>query len=49
MVKWKLIDSNLRKLWCIVWDNVRTGVNTLIYPWRIIENDIFTMPWEIIK
>jgi len=49
MVKWKLIDSRLRKLWCVIWDNVRTWVNTLVYPWRIIENDSFTMPWEIIK
>ena len=49
MVKWKLIDSTLRKLWCVIWDNVRTWVNTLVYPWRMIENDAFTMPWEIIK
>lgn len=49
MVKWKLIDSALRKLWCVIWDNVRTWVNTLVYPWRMIENDAFTMPWEIIK
>lgn len=48
-IKWELIDTWSRKLWCIVWDNVRTWVNTLVYPWRIIENDSFTMPGDIIK
>lgn len=49
MVKWKLIDSWLRKLWIIIWDNVKTGIKSYSMPWRIIENDSFTNPWEIIK
>ncbi len=49
MIKWQLIDSWLRKLWCIIWDNVKTWINTSTYPWRIIENNTFTMPSEIIK
>ena len=49
MVKWKLVDSWLRKLWIIIWDNVKTGIKSYSMPWRIIENDSFTNPWEIIK
>lgn len=49
MVKWELIDSKLRKLWIIIWDNVKTWIKSYSMPGRIIENDTFTMPWEIIK
>lgn len=49
MVKDKLVDTWVYKLWVIIWDNVKTWINTSSYPWRIIENDSFTMPWEIIK
>jgi len=49
MINGELVDSGLRKLGCMVWDNVKTGINTSIYPGRIIENDSFTMPWEIVK
>lgn len=49
MVKDKLIDSGLRKLWVIVWDNVKTGINTMIYPGRILDTGSMTIPGEIIK
>lgn len=49
MVKWELIDSKLRKLWIIIWDNVKTWIKSYSMPGRIIENDTFTMPWEMIK
>lgn len=49
MIKWELINSWLNKLWVIIWDNTKTWIKTISYPWRIIENDSFTMPWEIIK
>jgi bifunctional UDP-N-acetylglucosamine pyrophosphorylase/glucosamine-1-phosphate N-acetyltransferase len=49
MVNWKLIDTWKRKLWVIIWDNVKTWVYTTTMPWRIIENDSFTMPQEVVK
>jgi len=48
-IKNKLIDTGRRKLWCIIWDNVKTGINTVVYPWRILEQWSFTAPWETIK
>jgi bifunctional UDP-N-acetylglucosamine pyrophosphorylase/glucosamine-1-phosphate N-acetyltransferase len=48
-VKWKLTDTWLRKLWIIIWDNVKTWVNTISMPGRIIENDTFTLPQTNIK
>ena len=49
MVKEKLIDSWLHKLWVIIWDNTKTGIKNMTYPGRIIQNDSFTMPGEIVK
>lgn len=49
MIKWELIDSWLRKLWIIIWDNVKTWIKSYSMPGRIIENDGFTLPWEMIK
>lgn len=49
MVKWVLVNSKLKKLWVIMWDNSKTWIKTMTYPGRIIENDSFTIPWEIIK
>lgn len=48
-VKWSLVDSWLRKFWCIIWDNSKLWINTSTYPWRIIQTDSFTLPSEIIK
>jgi len=48
-IKWVLIDTWLRKLWCIIWDNVKTWMKTSVYPGRIIENDTITIPNEVIK
>lgn len=48
-IKWELIDTKRRKLWIIIWDNVKTWINTSSMPWRILENDSFTLPLEIIK
>lgn len=49
MVKDNLVDSWMYKLWVIIWDNSKTWINTSTYPWRVLENDSFTMPWDIIK
>lgn len=49
MIKWELVNSGLHKLWVIIWDNTKTWVKTITYPGRIIENDSFTIPGEIIK
>lgn len=49
MVKEKLIDTGIHKLWVIIWDNTKTGIKTMTYPGRIIENDSFTIPGEIVK
>jgi len=48
-IKWKLIDTWRRKLWCIIWDNVKTWMKTSVYPWRVIENNIMTIPNQEIK
>lgn len=49
IVKWELIDTKLRKLWVIIWDSVKIGINTATYPGRVIDDGRFTMPGEIIK
>ncbi len=49
MVKWKLVDTWLRKFWIIIWDNCKTWINSSSMPWRILENGIFTNPGTIIK
>lgn len=49
LVKWVLIDTWLKKLWIIIWDNSKTWINSSSMPWRIIENNTFTLPWTIIK
>jgi len=48
-IKWVLTDTCKYKLWVIIWDNTKTWINTSSMPWRIIQNDTFTNPWEIIK
>ncbi|MDD3793409.1 MAG: sugar phosphate nucleotidyltransferase [Candidatus Gracilibacteria bacterium] len=49
MIKGELIDSGLRKLGIIIGDNVKTGIKSYSMPGRIIENDGFTLPGEMIK
>lgn len=49
MVKWELVNSKRHKLWVIIGDNTKTGIKTMTYPGRVIENDSFTMPGEIVK
>ena len=49
MVKWELIDTWLRKLWIIMGDNCKLGINTLCYPARILDANSTSLPWEIIK
>lgn len=49
MIKWELVDSKRKKLWVIIWDNVKTWIKTISMPGRIIDSDSFTMPWEMIK
>ena len=48
-VKWVLTDTKKRKFWVIIGDNVKTAIKTSTMPWRVIQNDTFTMPWEIVK
>lgn len=49
MVKKKLIDTGKKKLGCIIWDRVKTWINTQLYPGRILETWTSTLPWEIVK
>lgn len=49
LVKNKLINTGKRKLWVIIWDNVKTAINTSTMPGRIIDTWLMTMPWEIVK
>ena len=49
LFKLELKDSWLRKFWCVIWDNSKIWIWTKIYPGRIIENDTFTIPGEVIK
>ncbi|MDD3735302.1 MAG: sugar phosphate nucleotidyltransferase [Candidatus Pacebacteria bacterium] len=49
MVKNVLVDTKLRKFGCVIGDNVKTGIGTLVYPGRKIWPDKFTIPGEIIK
>ncbi len=48
-IKGKLIDTERRKLGTIIGDNVHTGINTSIYPGRIIHSGKITLPGEIVK
>ncbi|PZM82212.1 glucose-1-phosphate thymidylyltransferase [Candidatus Gracilibacteria bacterium] len=48
-VKGELVDTKKRKLGVIIGDNVKTGAKTMTMPGRVIQNDSFTMPGEIVK
>ena len=49
LVKWELVDTGLRKFWCVIWDNAKLGIWTRIYPWRQIGANQTTLPWEIVR
>ena len=49
MNKGKLVDTGRRKLGAIIGDGTHTGINTLIYPGRVLETNSTTLPGEIIK
>ncbi len=49
MIKWELVETWLKKLWIIIWDNSKLGINTLCYPARIFPEWFTSLPWEIIK
>ncbi|NDK09987.1 NTP transferase domain-containing protein [Candidatus Gracilibacteria bacterium] len=49
LIKGKLVDTGKRKLGCIIGDNVKTGINTMVYPGRVLETGTGTLPGEIIK
>ena len=49
MVKGKLTNTRRRKFGCIIGDNVKTGIGTLIYPGRKIGSNKTTKPGEIIE
>jgi len=48
-IKWILTDTWLKKLWVIIWDNVKTWAKAYSMPGRVIENNSLIMPWEMIK
>ncbi|NRH20725.1 NTP transferase domain-containing protein [Candidatus Gracilibacteria bacterium] len=48
-IKDTLVDSGRYKLGAIIGDNVHLGINTLIYPGRIIPTNGSTIPGEIVK
>jgi len=49
MIKWKLVETWLKKLWIILWDNSKLWINTLCYPARVFSSNTTSLPWEIIK
>lgn len=49
LIKENLIDTKLRKLGVITGDNVKTGINTIIYPGRKIYSNKCTNPLEEVK
>jgi bifunctional UDP-N-acetylglucosamine pyrophosphorylase/glucosamine-1-phosphate N-acetyltransferase len=49
MINGRKIGTNRRKLGAFIGDNVRTGINTSIYPGRKIWPGMFTLPGEIVK
>lgn len=48
-VKDTLVDSGRHKLGAIIGDSAHLGINTLIYPGRVIPTNWSTLPGEIIK
>lgn len=49
MSKGKLVDTGRKKLGVIIGDYSQLGINTLIYPGRIIDTNWTSLPGEIIK
>lgn len=49
MFNWKLINSNRRKLWVIIWNNAKTWVKVYSMPGSIIKDNQIIMPWEMLK
>ncbi len=49
LVKWKLVDTGLRKFGCVIGDGAKLGIKTLVYPGRQIWAWQTTLPWEIVK
>ncbi|NIO20206.1 MAG: NTP transferase domain-containing protein [Candidatus Aenigmarchaeota archaeon] len=49
IIKGKKIDTGLRKLGAFIGDNVRTGINTTIYPGRKIWPNLETLPGEVVQ
>lgn len=47
-IKNKKIDSQRRKMGCIMGDNTKTGINVTIYPGRIIGSSCFIYPGKIV-
>ena len=47
--KWELVDTWRKKLWIIIWDNSKLWVKNCSYPWRTLETNSKTIPWEVIK
>lgn len=48
IIKGKKIDTGLTKLGAFIGDNVKTGINTSIYPGRKIWPNLSTLPGEVV-
>lgn len=49
MINGKLTDTKRQKFGAIIGDNVKLGVDTLIFPGRKIDNDVWTLPGDVVK
>ena len=49
MIKGKIIDTGRRKFGASIGDNVKTAINTSIYPGRKLFPDTTTLPGEVVK
>lgn len=49
VINGRKVDTGLRKLGAFIGDNVKTGINTSIYPGRKIWHGKCTLPGEIVK
>lgn len=41
MIKWKIVNTWLKKFWCVIWDNTRIWYKVFINSWKIIESNSY--------
>lgn len=49
LINWILVDTGRCKFWCVIWDDVKTWANTMVYPGRILDTWAITLPNEVVK